>query len=98
ERYESERAGTKLQTVFRLNMKSAAIEGAMGAVAGAGFALVLVGVVWYGARRVLSGSLTSADLIAFFMTIMIISGPSQACCRASRSFAQGESVIALRCR
>lgn len=99
ESYESDRAAAKLKTVYGLSMKSAAIEGVMGAVAGAGFALVLVGIVWYGARRVLDHSLTSGDLIAFFMAIMIISGPmgslASLISRLQRSVGASDRIFAI---
>ncbi len=75
ERFEENRAGGKLQNVLRLSMKSSAMEGAFGTVAFAGFLLVLLGVVWYGGRAVLGGTLTAGSLLAFLMTITIISGP-----------------------
>lgn len=75
EAHETERTSEKLRKVFRLNMRSSAFEGAFGTVAFAGFILVLLGVVWYGGRSVLNGSLKPGALLSFLMTIMIISGP-----------------------
>jgi ATP-binding cassette, subfamily B, bacterial MsbA len=75
EQHEHAKAREKLRKVFGLNMKSARAEGMMGAVAAAGFSLVLLGVLWYGGRRVIDGSLMIGDLLAFFLTITIISGP-----------------------
>jgi ATP-binding cassette, subfamily B, bacterial MsbA len=75
ERHEHQRAEGKLRHVLGLNMRSAVSEATMGAVGGAGFALVLLGVIWYGGRRVMEDSLTVGDLFAFFLTITIISGP-----------------------
>jgi subfamily B ATP-binding cassette protein MsbA len=75
EAYEDERAAGKLDRVFRLNMISSAWEGAMGTTGFAGFVLLLLGVGWYGGRSVLDGSLSPGSLLAFLMTILIISGP-----------------------
>lgn len=75
EPYEDNRATEKLSKVFHLNMRASKLEGVFGLVAFAGFILVLVGVVWYGGRGVLTGSLTAGSLLAFLMTVTIISGP-----------------------
>jgi ATP-binding cassette, subfamily B, bacterial MsbA len=75
EAHENAKAGEKLQTVFRLGMRASIFEGAIGTFAGVGFTLVLLGVIWYGGRGVLTGHLSAGSLLAFFMTITIISGP-----------------------
>jgi subfamily B ATP-binding cassette protein MsbA len=75
EAYEDERAAGKLDRVFRLNMISSAWEGAMGTAGFAVFVLLLLGVGWYGGRSVLNGSLSPGSLLAFLMTLLIISGP-----------------------
>lgn len=72
---EDRRAGEKLDRVLRLNMRSSALEGGLGTAAFSGFVLVMLGVVWYGGRNVLNGSLSAGSLLAFIMTITIISGP-----------------------
>jgi len=75
EPHEDARAGEKLRRVFRLFMRSSAFEAGLGTLAGIGFFLVLIGVLWYGGRGVLTGQLSAGSLLAFLMTIMIISGP-----------------------
>jgi subfamily B ATP-binding cassette protein MsbA len=75
EHFEDDRAGGKLRKVLGLNMKSAVSESTMGAVGGSGFMLVMLGVIWYGGHRVLEGTLMLGDMVAFFMTLMIIAGP-----------------------
>ena len=75
EAHESERTQTRLDRLFKLSMKSSYLEGAFGSIAFSGFILVFVGVIWYGGRGVLNGTLTAGSLLAFLMTIMIISGP-----------------------
>lgn len=75
EAYEETRTREKLQQVFRLVMRSSAFEAGLGSVAGTGFLGVLLGVVWYGGRSVLTGSLSAGSLLAFLMTVTIISGP-----------------------
>src|SRR5581483_10125818 len=75
EPYEDARAQARLYRVFRLNMGSSALEGAVGTTAFGGFILVMLGVVWYGGRNVLNGSLSPGSLLAFLMTITIIVSP-----------------------
>jgi subfamily B ATP-binding cassette protein MsbA len=75
EPYEDERATTRLRKVFTLSMRSSRIEGLFGTVGFAGFVLVLLGVVWYGGRSVLAGTLSPGSLLAFLLTVTIISGP-----------------------
>ena len=47
----------------------------MGTVGFVGFISLLLGVVWYGGRSVMSGHSTPGSLLAFFMAVTIISGP-----------------------
>lgn len=75
ESYENERSRSGLEKVYRLNMKAASSEGMMTAIASAGSALMLTGVVWYGGRAVLSHTLTVGALLGFLIDIAIISGP-----------------------
>ena len=75
ERHESERMRLKLAQIFALNMKGSLLESAFSSIAFSGFILVFVGVIWYGGRGVLIGSLTVGALVAFIMTLAIISGP-----------------------
>jgi len=75
EPHEDARAAERLDKVFKLNMKTSISEGAMGTVAFAGFISLLLGVIWFGGRSVLAGTLTLGDLTAFFVTITLISGP-----------------------
>lgn len=75
EPFEADRAQTKLDRVYGLAMRTSIAESAMGTVAFAGFTLLLLGVVWYGGREVMSGRLTLGTLLGFFMIVPIISGP-----------------------
>ncbi len=75
EPFEDKRAREKMEGVFKLNMKGSIWEGMMGTVAGAGFSLVLLGVMWYGGRSVLSGALSLGSLVGFVMIVTIITGP-----------------------
>ena len=75
EPYEDGRANERLDSVFTLSMRGSRIEGAFATVAFSGFVLVLLGVVWYGGHSVLNGTLSPGSLIAFLLTITIISGP-----------------------
>lgn len=75
EDYEEERAREKLRAVLRLAMRASSFEAAISALAGAGFLGVLLGILWYGGRSVLSGQLSPGVIVGFVMTIAIISGP-----------------------
>ena len=75
ERFEDSRVHDGLGKVFKLSMKASYIEGGFGTVGFSGFILVMMGVLWYGGRNVMNGSLSAGSLLGFFMTIMIISGP-----------------------
>lgn len=75
EDFEASRAEKKLEEIFRINMRSAVFESLMGSVAFAGFILLLVGVMWYGAREVIQGHITTGSLVGFFITVTMISGP-----------------------
>ena len=75
ENHESARASEKLDKVYRLNMKSSVWESLMGSIGFVGFILLLVGVMWYGGRNVISGGLSVGSLAAFFLTVTLISGP-----------------------
>jgi len=75
EAYEDERAETRLSRLFDLSMRGSRIVGLFGTVGYAGFILVLLGVVWYGGRGMLAGTLSPGSLLAFLMTVTIISGP-----------------------
>lgn len=75
ERHEQSRAESGLAKVFQLSMRSSYLEGAFGTVAFTGFVLVILGVVWYGGRNVMNGTLSPGSLLAFVMTVTIISGP-----------------------
>lgn len=75
EPHESNRAKEKLTKVFKLNMKTSVGEASMSTVAFTGIFLLFLGVVWYGGRSVLAGSMTVGDIGGFFVTVMLISGP-----------------------
>lgn len=75
EPHEEERADVRLEKVMRLGVRTSIWEGAMGTVGFTGFVLLLLGVMWYGGRGVLTGHLTAGSLLAFFMAVTIISGP-----------------------
>lgn len=75
ETHEATRASGKLDKVYRLNMRSSVWESLMGSVAFVGFILLLVGVMWYGGRNVIAGTLSVGSMAAFFMTVTLISGP-----------------------
>lgn len=75
EPYEEERAQGQLGKVMRLGIRTSIWEGAMGSVAFIGFVVLLLGVAWYGGRNVMTGHLSAGSLVAFFGTVVLISGP-----------------------
>ena len=99
ERYESDRANEKLATVFKLNMKTSVGEASMGTVAFTGIFLLFLGVVWYGGRSVLEGTMTVGDIGGFFVTVMLISGPmgnlASLYTRLQRAVGASDRVFAL---
>lgn len=99
EAHEDQRTAEKLETVFQLNMKSSRLEGAFGTIAFAGFILVLLGVVWYGGRNVMNGTLSAGSLLAFLMTVTIISGPMSSIAiqfsRLQRAMGASDRLFAL---
>jgi len=99
EAHEDQRTADKLETVFSLSMKSSRLEGAFGTIAFAGFVLVLLGVVWYGGRNVMNGTLSAGSLLAFLMTVTIISGPMSSIAiqfsRLQRAMGASDRLFAL---
>ncbi len=75
EEYEERRVREGLGNVLSINMRAARIESSFGAVGLAGFGMILIGVVWYGGLLVLSGALSPGSMLAFLLTVAIISGP-----------------------
>ena len=96
---ESERAQVKLEDVLRLSRKISLLEGGFSSLAVSGFTLVFVVVVWYGGRQSLAGHLTAGSLVAFMMTILIISGPmgtlAMQYSRLQRALGAAERLFAL---
>ena len=75
EPHEEARADEKLAKVMRLGVRTSVWEGAMGTVGFTGFILLLVGVMWYGGRSVLTGQLSTGSLVGFFLAVTVVSGP-----------------------
>lgn len=75
EPHEDRRAKDRLEKVYEIGVKASVREAAMGTFAFVGFVSLLLGVVWYGGRSVMAGHSTPGSLLAFFMTVTIISGP-----------------------
>ncbi|MEA2554612.1 MAG: ATP-binding cassette, subfamily bacterial MsbA [Fimbriimonadaceae bacterium] len=75
EPHEEARGDERLGKVMQLGVRTSVWEGAMGTVGFTGFVLLLIGVMWYGGRSVVTGQLSAGSLLAFFMAVTIISGP-----------------------
>ena len=99
EEHEDLRTGGKLETVFHLSMKSSRLEGAFGTIAFAGFILVFLGVIWYGGHNVMNGTLSAGSLLAFLITVTIISGPMSSIAiqfsRLQRAMGASDRLFAL---
>ncbi len=97
--HEVSRAEQQLERIYNINVRAASWEGIMGAVAAGGSILVLLGVVWYGGRSVMNGSLRLGDLLAFLWTIAVISGPMASIAslytRLQRAVAAGDRIFAV---
>jgi subfamily B ATP-binding cassette protein MsbA len=75
EQFEARMADQRLGSVYDFTMRGAKWEGLMGAIGGAGFTAMLIGVGWFGGRAVISGTMRIEDLIGFVASVFIISGP-----------------------
>ena len=75
ERHEQNRTGEKLDRVLALALRASQFEAGLSTVASIGFIGILIGILWYGGRGVLTGQLSAGSLLAFLMTITLISGP-----------------------
>ena len=99
EGHETDRAKLKLAEVFRLNMRTSVGEASMGTVAFTGLFLLFLGVVWYGGRSVIAGTMTVGDIGGFFVTVMLISGPMGSLAslytRLQRAVGASDRVFAL---
>jgi len=99
ERYEDQKADDKLMKVFRLNVKMAYAESAMGIVASTGFSALMIGVIWYGGVNILAHKESFGSLISFFFAIMIIAGPmaslAQLYTRLQRAIGAADRIFAI---
>ena len=75
EAHEDARVASGLRRVFELAMRAARVEGLMSAVGGGGFMLMMVSLLWYGGRGLVSGAFAAADLVAFFVAMSIVVSP-----------------------
>jgi subfamily B ATP-binding cassette protein MsbA len=75
EPHEDGRASEKLRRVFRLSMRSSLLDAGLNTSVSLTYVGMLIGVLWYGGRSVLEGHLSPGSLLAFLMTITLISGP-----------------------
>jgi subfamily B ATP-binding cassette protein MsbA len=75
ESHEDARARQRLGKTFRLQMRGARWEAMMATVGAAGFTLMLIGCMWYGARGVLSGTFKVGDVIGFLVMLAFITQP-----------------------
>lgn len=75
EQFEAAQVTVKLNTLFRLWIRTGVFESALQVTAGIGSLGILLSVVWFGGRRILVGQQSAGSLLAFMMTMIIISGP-----------------------
>ncbi len=99
ENYETGRSRDNLNQVLKFSLRAARFEAGLGTVAGVGFFGVLIGVLWFGGRRALSGEMSVGSLFAFVVTVTLISGPLGTLAtlygRMQRAIGAGERVFAL---
>ena len=81
ERYESRRFDDENALALDAGLRVARVEAAFGAVMNVLTAAALGGLVWFGARRVLSGSLTPGELLVFISYLRSFYGPVQSLSR-----------------
>lgn len=75
EPHEDAQARKRLGSTFRMQMRGARWEAMMATVGAAGFTLMLIGCMWYGARGVLSGTFQVGDVIGFLVMLAFITQP-----------------------
>lgn len=75
EPHEDRRAEEKLGEFLRLSLKGVRWEAMMVTVATGGFTAMLLAVMWYSGRGLLSGSLQLGNVAGFFVAMFMISGP-----------------------
>ena len=75
ERFEDSQADEGLATAFRLWFHAGILQSALQTIGGIGALGILLSVVWYGGRDILSGHGSAGSLLAFSMTMIVISGP-----------------------
>jgi subfamily B ATP-binding cassette protein MsbA len=75
EPHEDERASARVNEVFRLGVRGARWEGMMATVGSVGALVMVVGVMWYGARGVITGAFGAGDIGGFIVAVMFLSGP-----------------------
>jgi subfamily B ATP-binding cassette protein MsbA len=99
EEHQRQHAETLLHKVYTTAMRSARFEAGLGSFGGIAFLGVLMGILWYGGRSVLAGTMTGGSLLAFFMTILLISGPmaglAQLVSRLQRAMGAADRIFAI---
>lgn len=75
EDYEDRRVQTSLGKLYNLAVRASKLEGLMVAVGGSAFFLMLVGLLWFGARGVVAGTFRPGDVVSFVVALMVVVMP-----------------------
>lgn len=75
ETHEEKRIGNRLDEVFQLAAQSSRFEALILTTMSASFTTVLLCVLWYGGRNVLSGEISLGTVLAYLMTVSILAAP-----------------------
>ncbi len=75
ERHEQARVAVRLEALLDAALRASRFEAAVSSIASVGFLGVLLGVIWYGGRGVMTGQLTPGTIVAFLMSVALIGGP-----------------------
>lgn len=75
EAHEEGRVTSALKQLYGLAMRAAKLEGMMGAVGGSAAFVMMVGLLWFGARGVVTGTFQVGDVAGFIVVLMAVVGP-----------------------
>jgi len=75
ETHEEQRASSTLNRLYSLAIRAAKLEGVMVAVGGSAAFVMMVGLLWFGARGVISGTFQLGDVAGFIVVLTATIGP-----------------------
>jgi subfamily B ATP-binding cassette protein MsbA len=75
ETHEESRVSSALGRLYSLAMRAAKLEGVMVTVGGSAAFIMMVGLLWFGARGVISGAFQVGDVVGFIVVLTVIISP-----------------------